>query len=38
MKVPYHKMQHAYIEEYVKHFEKSEPSEEFDDRLWLYYL
>ncbi|KAF3007248.1 hypothetical protein E8E14_009635 [Neopestalotiopsis sp. 37M] len=38
MKVPYHKMQHAYIDEYVKHFGKSEPSEEFDDRLWLYYF
>jgi fructosamine-3-kinase len=38
MKVSYHKMQQAYIDEYVKYFHKSEPTEEFDDRLWLYYL
>ena len=38
MKVSYHKMQQAYIDEYIKYAGKSEPIEEFDDRLWLYYL
>ncbi|KXJ86876.1 Fructosamine kinase-domain-containing protein [Microdochium bolleyi] len=38
MRVPYHRMQQAYIDEYVKHARMSEPIEDFDDRLWLYYL
>jgi protein-ribulosamine 3-kinase len=37
-KIQRHKMTQAYIDEYVKHFPKTEPMEEFDDRLWLYCL
>lgn len=37
-KIQRHKMTDAYIDEYVKHFPKTEPIDEFDDRLWLYCL
>ena len=33
-----HQMTNAYVDEYVKHFPISEPSEEFDDRGELYCL
>ncbi|KAI8304310.1 hypothetical protein K4K59_012833 [Colletotrichum sp. SAR11_240] len=35
---PRHKMVQAYVDEYIKHFHISEPTEEFDDRGQLYAL
>jgi protein-ribulosamine 3-kinase len=37
-RAPRHKMTKAYLDEYIKHFQISEPAEDFDDRGALYLL